>query len=96
MVLLKQKKGTIASEDFVDFLTDLKKKLMDENKNAIDNTILIFDNARVHQSRDTKKMARQLGLICSTSIPYTPSLNACEYFINTHKKHIRKEIGLMR
>ena len=94
--LLKVQAETVKSDDFVAFLQTLKDKLMKQDKDALKNTILIFDNARAHQARITKERAREMDFRCSTSIPYTPELNACEYFIKAHKLLMRKEIRDLR
>lgn len=93
LLLLKAKVETIDGDCFAGFIEELAAVLDESDQNWRGNTILFFDNARVHRSRTVHDKMIQLGIRCSTNIPYTPELNAAEYFIHAHKIAIRERIG---
>ena len=55
-----------------------------------EETVLVFDNATIHTSRKTQEFLVVYNLKALTIAPYTPQLNAAEFFILDLKANVGK------
>lgn len=73
---------TITTEEFMDFLSELLKKL---TKNEIKNSVFVLDNAKYHTSSKIEKFAEENNLKFLFTIPYKSQYNCIEYAFNLMK-----------
>ena len=57
-----------------------------------DNTLFVFDNARIHTTVVTRGAVAMDGWRCMTLAPYSPEQNLAELFIKEHKLVIMTEL----
>ena len=89
-VLFNIKTTSSTDEDFWDFIEilmdDLKLIL---SKNQLENrTVLLFDNAAIHKTKNVKETLKEWNLVAFTFPPYSPELNKIEHVFGTLKKKL--------
>ena len=78
----------INSNDFIEFMKNLINN-MDENK--LNNSLFIFDNAKVHISKTTTNFLKDKNIKIITNVPYCSFFNSIELLFRAFKNIIYKE-----
>ena len=93
------KRSTTKSKHIVFFFELLYEKCSTIfGKDFASSTIFVFDNARVHTSKDWKEYFKKKGLSVMTCPPYTPEQNKVEYVFRklktdlSHKSLFKKRL----
>ena len=76
---------TIATDEFVNFLEELLKRLSEEEKK---NSVFVLDNAKYHTTDKIKKFVRENQLKFLFNIPYKSQYNCIEYAFHLMKIEI--------
>lgn len=74
--------GSINAETYTRFLSGLLERI------DIENSILIWDNARIHHARVTKEFCEAFGVNYKFLPPYSPFLNPIEFSFSKIKKFV--------
>jgi len=80
---------TIATEEFIDFLEELLKRLSEEEKQ---NSVFVLDNAKYHTSDKIKKFVKEKQLKFLFNIPYNSKFNCIEYAFHLMKIEINNSM----
>ena len=78
----------IDSNDFIEFMKNLINN-MDENK--LNNSLFIFDNAKVHISKMRTNYLKDKNIKIITNVPYCSFFNSIELLFRAFKNIIYKE-----
>ena len=78
---------TINQTIFEKFFNEVIDKMTDEQKL---NSIIIFDNATIHKTKNMIKLYKNKGLKILTNIPYKSEFNAIEYCFGNFKNEYYK------
>ena len=78
---------TINQTIFEQFFNEVINKMTDEQKL---NSIIIFDNATIHKTKNMIKLYKNKGLKILTNIPYKSEFNAIEYCFGNFKNEYYK------
>ena len=83
---------TVDSKVMVDYLKDTGKRFgfLRSGKTSFRDLLLMWDNAKPHTSRSTKKFLKtsKVGLVNQS--PYSPDLNLCDRFLFRKLKSVIK------
>lgn len=74
-------KGSVNSERFNIFLTEICKK--------VKNKLIVLDNGQIHKKESTKNIIKNSGNYLLYTCPYHPRLNAIEQWFNQLKHYIK-------
>ena len=80
----------INNESFSIFLKDVWRTVT-EDDNKINKTWIILDNASIHLTANSLKLIRKIEWKWKGIPPYSPQLNAAEYFIAVIKHKLKSE-----
>jgi len=87
-------KGTTNAMDFYDFLTRLLLPVLGQY--PYKNSVIILDNARIHQKEQIFELAALMNFKCVFLPPYTPELNPIEFTYGWLKQRLRRNHDLVK
>ena len=76
---------------FIHFLCEFLEAKLDPVIDDFSKFLLVIDNASIHKTREVQEFASKHRIKLLTISPYSPSLNAAEYFIQSIKAKIKRK-----
>ena len=83
--------GPVDSIRYKEFLAGLLNKC--RGKNILDNCVFVMDNARIHNSRDTRAFYEENDLTIQFLSPYSYMLNPIEFGLSKIKACVRRRLS---
>ena len=83
-------KENIDSDFFLHYLTTCLIPCMGKFAKGEENSILIIDNASIHNHMEIRNLIEEAGGIVIFTAPYSPDLNPMEYAFNLYKKKLKR------
>jgi hypothetical protein len=90
------KTQTVKSTDFTVFLMGLLKITEDAQIDIARTATILLDNARIHLSKETKKVISHNNLKCTFLSPYSPEYAAVELVFGVVKSKLRSRTSISR
>ena len=82
--------GSNNQHTFIHFLWNVLKARSDDFKINSSKFLFIIDNASIHKTSSVADLAKEHKIKLLTIPPYSPSLNAAEYFIQSIKSKMKR------
>ena len=84
--------GTVDSERFLEFIRDklIFNKVLGNYALGEPNSIVVLDNASVHNNSEVRRLIQSQGAILIMGSPYSPDLNPIEKMFSVYKASMRR------
>ena len=92
------KSKTTNKDQFWEFIKLLDKQLISRHAKITyeRRMVVMFDNARIHKTKEVKLLVKKLGWVVFTIPPYLPELNQIEHTFGILKSKMSKRTLMQR
>ncbi len=83
-------RGTVDKERFEQYIEEYLVPVLGNSANAEPNSIVVMDNASIHNSDKVRKLIEDAGAMLVYTAPYSPEYNPIEYMFGEYKKSLKR------
>jgi transposase len=83
-------RGTVDAQRFEDFLEQHLIPILGKAINKEANSIVVMDNASIHNSTKVREMIEGAGAMLIYTAPYSPEYNPIEFMFGEYKKSLKR------
>jgi transposase len=82
-------RGTVDTARFEQYVQDYLIPVLENSANSEPNSIVVMDNASIHNSEKVRELIEDAGALLVYTAPYSPEYNPIEYMFGEYKKALK-------
>ena len=87
---MNPERGTVDTERFERYVEHHLVPVLGNSARAEPNSIVVMDNASIHNSGKIRRMIEGAGALLVYTAPYSPEYNPIEYYFGEYKKSLKR------